>query len=798
MDAGVFKRRGYLTLAIALLCIIAVIIAAVVFLFIYRKNNVDYSYDEILFQSAIGGNVTKYYTDGSGRFSIEGYDPVEIESCYGSSLKKIWYPLEDISPYLKFGFIAAEDRKFYSHSGVDILRTFRATVSYLFHTEGSFGASTITQQVIKNISGDSEHTVSRKLKEILRASHIERLYSKDEILELYLNIVPMSENLAGVGIASEVYFGKEPSSLTLEEAATLVGITNAPTKYNPYLHPDECLKKRNSVLYAMLDFGTISQEEYERAKAEPLSLSARPLPEDEINSWFIETVNDEVIADLQSKCGLSSQAARLLLYSGGLRIYTTEDTFIQNTLEEYFENPNNFPEEIVNGLNYSIVVLDSENANLLGIVGQVGKKRANRLLNYATVPRTPGSALKPLALYAPLIDSGEINWATVFDDVPVSFDSNGNEFPKNYPQIYDGLTTVKDAVRVSKNTVAVNLYNKLGAERIYNKLYNDFSFHSLVRHSYKSDGSIVTDLAPSPLALGQLSFGVSLRRLTEGYTVFPSYGSLSRGRSYIAVYDNKGELLIDNLPSAKQVFGEGCAKVMNKLLCEVTSSGTAKSVKLKGMVETAGKTGTSGDDRDRLFIGYTPYYTAGVWCGYEDGISSVGSHRKNHLTVWDEVMRKIHEYRLSKESKVKKFSTDGLLYLPYCKDSGKMLTELCSLDARGERGEYGYFIPGSIPVGNCKTHIAVEYDTLTSAVAHSGCSSEDVRIVALLDIPWRRFPKEIFITDAEFVWRRISSTDPLGDGYDMPYFIYTIEDGVYVGRSRGKKQFNSACYLHND
>lgn len=797
MDAVQFKRRGYITLLIGLLAIIAVIIATVVFLYVYRKNHVDYSYDEMLFESAVGGNITKYYTDKSGSYTLAGYEPEEIESCYGSSERKLWYPIEDISDNLKRAFVAAEDRKFYSHRGVDITRTLRAVASYLFHTEKTFGASTITQQVIKNISGDSELTVSRKLSEILRATHIERIYSKDEILEVYLNIVPMGENMVGVGIASEVYFGKEPSALSLAEAATLVGITNAPTKYNPYLHPEDCLNKRNRVLYAMLDFGVISRAEYESATAEPLSISPRAPIDDGINSWFIETVNDDVIADLQSVCGLSEHAARLLVFGGGLKIYTTEDTYIQNTLEEYFENPDNFPTEINAGLNYSIVVLDSKNANLLGIIGQVGKKSANRLLNYATVPRTPGSALKPLAIYAPLIDSGRINWATVFDDVPVSFDSNSNEFPRNYPAIYDGLTTVKDAVRLSKNTVAVNLYNKLGAELIYNKLYNDFSFHTLVRHAYKSDGSSITDLAPSPLALGQLSYGVSLRRLTEGYTVFPSYGSLSRGRSYIAVYDNKGELLIDNSPTEKAVFSPECAKIMNKLLSEVVKGGTAKTVKLKNMVDVAGKTGTSGDDRDRLFIGFTPYYTAGIWCGYEDGNRAVGSHRKNQLTVWDEVMQKIHAYRLEKEERAESFSTDGLLYLPYCKDSGRMLSDVCSLDARGERREWGYFSPGNIPVGTCKTHIAVEYDALTSAIAHRGCS-EEIKLVALLDIPWRRFPKEIFVTDAEFVYRKISPDTPLGDGYDMPYFIYTLEDGVFVGRSRNKKQFNSACYLHND
>lgn len=791
-------RRTAVILAISILMSSLLFLLGAGLLTVYRRRHVDYDVDEQLFLSAKGGNITRYFSDSTGRCELSGYIPVEIESISDAPNRKLWYSYGDIGDNLKGAFISAEDRKFFSHHGVDILRTARALLNSVFKFEPTFGASTITQQVVKNISGDSEITFQRKLSEILRALHIEAGHSKEEIFEMYMNIVPMSDNMAGVGIASNVYFGKEPSELSISEAATLVGITNAPTRYNPRTSPEKCKEKRDKVIFSMYDSGFITEEEYKMAKSEPLEILESDNLENAANSWFIETVASDVTRDLAVQLGLSESAAALLVASGGLSIFTTENPDVQETLESYFENLNNFPSKTADGLNYGMVVVDSKTGNLLGIVGGVGEKRANRLLNYATVPHTPGSALKPLALYAPIIDSGRGSWASVFDDVPVSFDENQRQFPYNYPNVYDGLTTLKDALRLSKNTVAVRLCEMLGKEEIYYNLKTKFGFDSLIRSEILNDGSRLTDLAISPLALGQLTYGVTLRKLTEAYTVFPSYGVLNKGRSYIAVYDNKGELILDNNASSERIFSDSSAKIMNMMLSEVTGSGTAKAIKLKNQVQTAGKTGTSGDDKDRLFVGYTPYITAGIWCGYERGDKSIGAVSKSHITIWDEVMSRIHERILDKERPIEKFSKDGLVRAAYCKDSGKLYSAECMLDARGCRMEYGYFRPSDVPRERCDIHIVCEYDSLTGGIASPGCPGEDRKLVALLDINWRSFPKEIIITDAEYVYRRVSDGDRLGDSYDVPYFIYTIDDGVYVGRSKGKKQFNSECYLHND
>ena len=339
----------------------------------------------------------------------------------------------------------------------------------------------------------------------------------------------------------------------------------------------------------------------------------------------------------------------------------------------------------------------------------------------------------------------------------------------------------------------------LGAENIYRSLKKDFGIEGLVRREIKDDGQIVTDLASAPLALGQLSYGISLRALTESYTVFPNEGKLGNSRSFVAVYDNRGNLLIENNKTEKQIYRKEAAMIMNKLLMNVTENGTARSVTLKNIVDTAGKTGTSGDDKDRLFIGYTPYYTAGIWCGYRDGTGEIGKIAPTHLKIWNDIMLDLHKYSLKglNGTEIKSFSQDGLRKLPFCKDSGRLFSPQCSYDPRGSRMDYGYFEPSNAPFGSCERHIVCLYDALTEGVATHNCPEEYLKPVSLLVIDDRHFKKEITVTDAEYVYKKMDRDTPLGDSYDVPYFVYLIEDGDHVGRGRRKKQFNSACFLHD-
>ena len=785
----IFKKVVKLSATVIL--ILALITAIALFsLFIFTYFNIDFDSDEALFESSRSFNSTTFYAkdDDGGFLSIET----------SGALKKIFYSSDEISDYLKRGIVSVEDKIFYEHRGVDVKRTILAAINYITRRERIFGASTITQQVVKNISGDNDVKLTRKLAEIIRARHIEKRYSKGEILELYLNVIPMSENVFGVGAASLAYFGKEPSELTPAEAATLIGITNAPSAYNPYENPEKCRKKRDIVLSVMHSEGIITSEEYEAAIASPLYVIPREEREDRVDSWFVETVIDDVVCDLSEKYGISKSAASIMLLGGGYSVYTTMDTKVQKALESYFENKENFPREIADGLNFAMVVTDSLSGDLVGIIGRVGQKRADRLLNHATVPHIPGSVLKPLGLYAPLIDEGKINAATVFDDVPTRFLERGDElveYPRNSPNVYDGLITVKDAIRLSKNTVAVRLCNMRTPKAVFDTLTTDYGFDTLIEREKMADGRIYTDIAESPMALGQLTRGVPLTKLTESYGVFPSDGVFKKMRSYTVVSDHKNNVVLENKKEERRILKQESARIMNTLLSGVVTEGTAGKITLTSLVETAGKTGTSGNSRDKIFIGYTPYYTAGIWCGYESANKSVVNIFPDHLEVWDAVMNEIHRERFIDEGEIKSFSREGLVYRPYCKDSGEIFTDACALDPRGTRMDYAYFAAYDYPSTLCTRHVLCMYDSVTKGIANHRCKREDLVKVALIKVLDRAFPKEIFVTDAEYVYRDESGYFSSKDK-NQPYFCDAIPEGEYVGKSKREKQFNSACCEH--
>ena len=778
------SNKGIKVVAKWLFIISLVVFLGFTLLVIFIYSRINFEGDERLFDSSRGFGSTTFYAEDNGEW-------ISVETI--GNIRKNCYSLDEISTYLKEGIVAVEDKIFYKHKGVDIKRTLMAGVNYFTKKRKTFGASTITQQVVKNISGDNQPSLKRKLEEIIRAIHIERNYTKNEILEVYLNVIPMGDNIYGVGAASRAYFGCEPNELSAEQAATLIGITNAPTAYSPYLNPRACRRKRDIVLSVMMNDGVISGDQYTISKETELNVIPREKRQDIIDSWFVETVIDDVCIDISKKYEISTNAARIMLLGGGYKVYTTMNIDVQKILEEYFYNRDNFPSEIADGLNYAIVVTDSDSGSLAGIIGRAGEKRGNRLLNHALVPHTPGSALKPIALYAPLIDEGKINWATVFDDVPTGFSSNENgyrEYPKNSPDVYDGLTTVKDAICNSKNTVAIRLCDIMGPRKVFDLLKNQFGMETLVER----EGSI-TDVATAPMALGQLSRGISLRKLTEAYSVFTGEGVLREANSYTRVVDYKGEIVCEKKPEIKSVFKATTAGILNQMLMSVTEEGTASRITLKNKVNTAGKTGTSGGNKDKIFVGYTPYFTAGIWCGYDKGDKAI-VNSKSHLDIWDDIMLSLHNDSILSEER--EFSTEGLQFLSYCKDSGREYSENCIYDPRGERGEYGYFTVDNMPNGSCDRHILCYYDTETKGIATAHCPAQNLALVSLIRVNDRNFPKEITVTDAEFVYRDIDGYTPRPIDYSLPYFYYTIPDGVFVGRSKGKKQFNSGCYIHDE
>ena len=772
-----------ITASIIIICTVLVATSALV-VFIYYRKNVNTEYDEFLFKQEKGVSSTVVYANSSP--SNNEYIPVRLD--IGGQTKKIYYSLDEISNYLIDGFISVEDRNFYQHSGVDIRRTVYATVNYL-SGKGKFGASTITQQLIKNISGDNEVSIQRKATEIIRAYNVEKKHSKNEIMEVYLNVIPMGNEIYGVGAASEIYFGKSPKDLNVVEAATLIGITNAPSAYDPYKNPEKCLEKRNRILQVMFSQGIIDNDELLLSLDSPLSINGKSY--ENADSWYVETVIYDVVRDYAEKMNVSESMARLVILSGGFSIYTPIDLRVQNILDNVFTDLDYLPAETKDGFNYSMIVINPQNGDILGIIGGAGKKTQNRILNQAQVPHPPASTLKPIALYAPLIDENVINWSTVFDDTPIRFiekDGEFYEYPHNSPDRYDGLMTVKDAIKYSKNTVAIRAFNMRGAENVFNTLKYDYGFDTLVESRKNASGSILTDKAEAPLALGQLTDGVSIRKLTESYTAFPNYGKKMQSRTYLYVTDKDGEVVLNKDVKYNMVFSEETGKIMNQLLSEVVKGGTAKSITLNEITEVAGKTGTSTKNRDKIFVGYTPSLVAGIWCGYNDN-RSINATSPSHLQIWDKVMKEIYEVCYSGRSE--KFITDGLIFAPYCMDSGKSFSHNCVYDPRGSRLEYGYFKADDIKYkDSCDTHIIVNYDSENKGVVINPLEDKEYSKVSLVKNQSRSFPKEVYITDAEYVYRDVNLRYEVYFGENVPYFYSTLKDGEYVGISNKKKQFN--------
>jgi penicillin-binding protein 1A len=726
------------------LFILAIALSVLFGVFFYK--NIDFSRDEQLFTAFKSQSPTRFY------YVNEQGESEEFYTIYTAGAKKEWLSIDELNPNLKAAFLAIEDKNFYSHRGVDVKRTLLAALNSVFHFRPRFGASTITQQLIKNISGDNENTVRRKAEEIIRAFSLERGHTKDEILELYLNIIPMGNGISGVSLASKYYFGREQDELTLAECALLAGITNSPANYNPFSSLEKSIKRRNTVLSAMMREGYIDNQSYEAAIDENPSLSDGKGIQSSVYPWFVETVCNDFTRDYAKHKNMSESAVRMLILNGGLEFYTTMDMRAQSILDEYFsENKAIMGND---NLKFAMAIYNSETGTLSAIVGDKGEKTQNRIKGYCEELITPGSAIKPLSLYAPLIQTEKYNWSSIFDDSPVSFLENSDgeihEYPKNYPRVYYGNITLCDALTFSKNTVAARVFSVLDTREIYSTLKNKLCLNTIIESERNSKGEVLSDMALAPLALGQLTRGVSLRSLTEAYSVFVSDGVYKEGISYTAVTNSKGEIIYENKQDENQVFSRECARITAQLLCEVTSRGTAKKITLDELFDTGGKTGTSGLDLDRTFIGFTPYFVAGIWCGYKDGKTPVGYMEKSHIEIWDEIMTRIHTECVDYCESTKRLNTDGLIRLAYCRDSGMLVSENCLYDLRGARVDYGYFTPQNAPKSVCKTHVKCYFNQRDGKIYDQPDNTRDYTRISLLDIEIRDMPIDIVIEDEKY------------------------------------------------
>ena len=761
---GTIVLTGFLTFLI-FLCIFAM----------YIKNDLSEQVDFSVEGFALDQTSVIYYQDReTGRWK-------ELKKLY-SSENRVWVGLEDIPINLKNACVAIEDKRFNEHSGVDWLRSMRAGVDLFMGNKSLYGASTITQQLIKNLTHDDEITVRRKLLEILRALEFEDSYSKDEILEWYLNIIPLGQGCYGVQAASEVYFGKDVEDLTLAECASLIGITNNPSLYDPYINLEKNKERQEIILSEMLDQGMISENQYQKAVEEELVLvnTSGENAGDSYFTYFEDQVVNDVVYDLMEKTGYDYKVALRMLQTGGYKIYCTIDPVVQQEVDRVYQDLSKIPDTVSSQqLESAIVITDNKTGDIVALAGGVGKKSGSLVFNNATQAYLqPGSIIKPISTYAPALENGLITPITVYDDTPHQF-TNEYAWPKNSDAVYHGLSSINTAMCLSLNTVAVKVAAELGIDHCFEFTQSRFGL-DLLEERVTSTGSVLTDKSLSALALGGLNKGVTVRDMAAAYTVFPSDGLYREARTYTKVLDSNDKVILDNTQESNQAINLKTAWYSTDMMVNTVKEGTAAGAALENM-QVAGKTGTTSDDKDRWFAGYTPYYTGVVWCGYSypEEIILTNSTENPAVYLWHEVMSGVHdglEYaQFRKPSEV--------ITVSYCYDSGMLATDACRKDPRGDRTVSAELYVEDVPTTECNVHRMVDMCAESKHVANEYCEHVDGNSIyrqSMLNIV-RGFPTPgIVVQDQQYV---VSDT-PLRAGLFEP--VAAEVDAQ-----------NMECYIHS-
>lgn len=771
--------RRILTVCIVLFCLLAVGVAALG-LFIHLNFEMTLP-DECLSWQSRSAPPTLVCYRFSDRAARQGTQERLTEGV--PTVRKGGYTRsEELPQALTDAFTAIEDRRFFSHRGVDWRRTAAACLSWLVGGK-RFGASTVTQQTVKNLTGDSEVTLRRKVQELLYARDMERRLTKEQIMELYVNIIPFANGCIGVGQAAEFYYRKLPSELTAAECATIAAITNNPAYYDPLTHPEHTLQRRDLILSEMLAQGYLTEQAYTAAVASPLGLAEQEEQRsDTVWSWYVDTVIEDVITDLAAQNGISRAAASARVLRGGLRIETAMDPDLQRLVEAYYRDEVRTPTSDGVRAQSALILIDARTGDVLAVAGAVGEKTANRVQNLATqARRSPGSAIKPLSVYAPALSEGLITWSRVFDDVPLRFGADGKTpWPRNAVGVYRGLTDVSYAVAHSTNTVALRVLEEVGLENSFRWAKESFGLESLIDRPGESD----CDLAA--LGLGQLHYGVTLRELTAAYTVFADAGVYHAPRTYYRVLDADGTVLLSRPDRDRRVLSAEDAAVMTKLLQGVVRDGTSSAITLSNLTECAGKTGTTQDDGDRLFVGYTPELVCGVWCGYEYPKPVEG--RSICTGIWNTVMRRV----LSVSGGRTEFEIPAdVVRLTYCRDSGLLCGDHCLQDPRGDRMSAGWFVKGTEPRAVCDRHILCKVAGADGGVLHGGEEMTAAgRTVALIRVE-RRFPIPVTVSDAQYVY----GGDPavLARNTDASRAYFDLSPEQLCGRSDTARPFNRSA-----
>lgn len=693
----------------------------------------------------------------------------EYATLYNSE-NRFYSSLDEMSPYLPKAFISIEDERFETHFGIDIKRTGAAIVKFITTGNSDFGGSTITQQLIKKVTKDDDRSWQRKAREIVRAIQVEQWLTKDQIIELYMNIIYLGDGAYGVETASYTYFNKPASDLTIAEAALIAGLAQSPEGRNPWNYPDKAKARQELVLGKMLECGYISSGEYEEAKAQELVYEKGTLESSSSNTYFVDALVDQLSKDLQKEKGVTAIMAQKMIYSNGLKIYTTIDPEIQDIMENVYQNQDYFKlrtGEYDPELQSAMVIIDYSKGNVVGLIGGTGEKTVLRGLNRATMTyRAPGSTIKPLAVYAPGIDSGTFTAATTFDDIPTTFKVGINYWtPHNSYSQYRGLTPVRKAIEVSSNIIAAKAFETVGS---------DMSITYLKKFGITSINDS-RDVYPGALALGGLTKGISPYEHAAAYGAIANSGIYLEPKLYTKVVDRNEEVLIEKVSELREVISPESAYIVTSMLRDVVTgvNATGSSAALPNGMPVAGKTGTTNDSMDRWFAGYTPYYVASVWVGYDEQ-KTVNASGNPAAKIWKAVMQEVHK-NLEKKNFTK---PSGVVTASVCADSGLLATDICRADPRGDRTVNEFFNKEYLPTEECTIHVLTPVCAESGLLANPTCLSlnttiEKVFIDRKYEEPPKSLPKDYeFEVPFDYCEAHYCAKDENGN-----YITHTYPDG---------------------
>ena len=692
----------------------------------------------------------------------------QIATLNGKENRK-WIDIGDMAKYLPVAFVSIEDERFYEHHGIDIQRTATATVKWLLSQigigESSYGGSSITQQLVKNLTKEDERDWTRKVKEMARAYNLEKEFSKQQILEMYLNLIFLGGNeIHGVEMASQYYFSKSASDLSLAECAFLAGINSSPNYYEPFSQEqeeiDKIKNKTKVVLNKMKELGKIeTEEEYQNAITEVengIAFKEGTIVQN-VYSYHTDAAIEQILDQLlEENPTWSKLMAEQYLFGSGLTIHTTQDTWRQQIMEEEaakekYQVASRKTEGDV--AQVAMVMIEHETGQVVATVGGSGVKETSRGYNFATMePKQTGSSMKPLSVIAPAVQNGIITAGSVYDDAPTQFPGNPYGWPKNYYGDYKGLSTVRYAIQISQNIVPVRILNEMGMDKSADFL-EELGITSITeedRHSLAA------------LALGGLTNGVTPLEMAGAYATIANDGEYITPTFYLRVTDSEGNTVLEPKQERRRVLSVENAYIVKSILTQPVIAGTAIYCKVSG-IETAAKTGTTDDDYDRWLCGFTPYYTSAAWYGYRNNETVYGWGGANPAgQFWAAVMKAAHSGLESANFE----RPQNITYATICRDSGLLATETCAQDPRGSRVYTEVYVKGTTPSKTCDCHVKLEVCTEdgTTKIANENCPNAEERVFItrknMSDTSWRSANDAKYMAPTETCTKHTKKEEP--------------------------------------